>query len=159
MRYMFLSTALFSTLLLGGCNPFKSSPKVVLPDTQPIEASRLASTARVCKKEIEDLESRSAYVPKERQKEFDTVVSMASDTCNELAETFERMKSATHQEQTYHQNVQHAKATMLEGRVVSDDDSRSAPKDDFSSDTGDFDRPAVDTSPRASSSISDEPLN
>lgn len=154
------STLLLAGVCLTGCNPFKSSPKVILPDTQPLEAGKLGSTVQTCKKEIDDLEGRSAYVPKERRKEFDKVVSMASDACDELTTTYERLKSASHQEKTYHQNVQHARSTMLEGQVESAAVESHSSDSGSSTDYGSF--TSQDVTPpdsAAGSSISDEPLS
>jgi hypothetical protein len=108
-------------LPLAGCNHiFSNSPKVVLPSTPPLSAEVLEQTAGTCQKEIERLHSRRPYVPKERKKEFETVLGIAEDTCADMVDTLSRLKAATHQEQSFRQNVQHAEATMLPGTVISD---------------------------------------
>ena len=109
--------ALTSTALLTGCQT-TSSPKVVLPSTPPLSADVLEQTASSCQKEIERLQSRSPYVPQERRKEYETVMDLAKKNCEEMTETLGRLKAATHQEQSFRQNVQHAEATMLPGTVV-----------------------------------------
>lgn len=110
---------LMPTVLLVGCNT-TSSPRVVLPSTPPLSAEILEQTASSCQKEVERLESRSPYVPKERKKEFETVLDLARRNCEDMTETLGRLKAATHQEQSFRQNVQHAEATMLPGTVVAE---------------------------------------
>ena len=111
--------ALTSTAFLAGCNT-TSSPRVVLPSTPPLSAEVLEQTAGSCQKEIERIESRSPYVPKERKKEFETVLDLAHKNCDEMSETLGRLKAATHQEQSFRQNVQHAESTMLPGTIVAE---------------------------------------
>ncbi len=115
--------ALTSTALLTGCQT-TSSPRVVLPSTPPLSAEVLEQTASSCQKELERLKSRSPYVPEERKKEYEAVMDLAERDCKELTETLARLKAATHQEQSFRQNVQHAEATMLPGTVVAEPDNR-----------------------------------
>ena len=137
-------TVMVTLLPLAGCNHiFSNSPKVVLPSTPPLSAEVLEQTASTCQKEIERLHSRRPYVPKERKKEFETVLSIAEDTCSDMVDTLSRLKAATHQEQSFRQNVQHAEATMLPGTVISES-------------THSFDQSASHSS--SGSDISAEPL-
>ncbi len=110
--------SLTSAAFLAGCTT--SSPRVVLPSTPPLSAEVLEQTASSCQKEVERLESRSPYVPKERKKEFETVLDLARRNCDDMAETLGRLKAATHQEQSFRQNIQHAESTMLPGTVVTE---------------------------------------
>lgn len=114
--------ALTSTALLTGCQT-TSSPQVVLPSTPPLSAEILEQTASSCQKELERLKSRGPYVPEERKKEYETVMDLAERDCKALTETLIRLKAATHQEQSFRQNVQHAEATMLPGTVVTESNS------------------------------------
>lgn len=134
--------ALTSTVLLVGCHT--SSPRVVLPSTPPLSADILEQTAGSCEKETERLRSRSAYVPDERKKEYNAVMDLAEKNCKEIVETLTRLKAATHQEQSFRQNIQHAESTMLPGTVVSEPSSSSS---------------TVSDSVNSSGEISAEPLN
>ena len=125
---------LASTAFLSGCNT-TSSPRVVLPSTPPLSAEVLEQTAGSCQKEVERLESRSPYVPKERKKEFNTVLDLARKNCEEMTETLGRLKAATHQEQSFRQNVQHADSTMLPGTVVSEPRAQTTQYNDTSMQT------------------------
>ena len=115
--------AVASAALLTGCQT-TSSPKVVLPSTPPLSAEILEQTAGSCQKELERLKSRSPYVPTERKKEYETVLDLAERNCTEMTETLGRLKAATHQEQSFRQNVQHAEATILPGTIVAEPNSR-----------------------------------
>lgn len=120
-RFLFGSAVVIVGSFQAGCNHFfQSSPKVILPSTPPLSAEVLEQTTQTCQKEIERLQSRRPYVPKERQREFETVMRLAEDNCSKMQETLARLKAATHQEQSFRQNVHHAESTMLPGTIVSD---------------------------------------
>lgn len=112
-------SAFAAVAILGGCQT-TSSPRVVLPTTPPLSAEVLEQTATSCQKEMERLRSRSPYVPEERKKEFETVLDLAERNCDEMTETLGRLKAATHQEQSFRENVKHAESTMLPGTVVAE---------------------------------------
>lgn len=114
---------------VAGCK--HSSPRVVLPSTPPLSAEILEQTASSCQKDIDRLKSRSPYVPEERKKEYDTVMSLAEKDCKYMVDTLSRLKGATHKEQSLRQNINHAEATMLPGTLVNEPNT----KDDFSQKT------------------------
>lgn len=121
---------IFSTiaaLFASGCDHsiFQSGPKVVLPATPPLSAEVLEQTVGSCMKEVENLKSRAPYVPEERRKEYETVLALAEDNCTDMQETLSRLKRATHQEQSYRQNIEHVKATMLPGTVITESTTTS----------------------------------
>jgi hypothetical protein len=105
-----------SLLLLSGCNKmghWGSTEEVVLPESPPLEAQELQSVAENCRKNIEGLETRRPYVPKERRSEFNTVLGIATDNCHDLESTFTRLKQATYQKEAFAQNIQHAESTII----------------------------------------------
>lgn len=102
--------------LISGCTQLSQlgTEDVVLPESPPLEASELKHVAESCRKSVDALEKRSAYVPKERRSEFNTVVGIAADNCSDLEETLKRLKQATHQKNAYAQNLQHAESTIIQ---------------------------------------------
>lgn len=103
--------------LLSGCdhiNQWMNQEEVVLPESPPLETQELSSVAATCRKSVEGLEKRSAYVPKERRSEFQSVVGIASDNCSELEETLMRLKQASHQKEAFIQNLQHAESIIVQ---------------------------------------------
>lgn len=143
--HSFMSVA--TLLSMAGCSLWDSNSKVVFPATPPLSAETLEQTATSCPKEIERLKSRKAYVPEERQKEYKAVVNLAENYCDEMVETLQRLKSATYQEQSYRQNLQHAEAAMVAGAV---------PANESSPPTEAFDQPAQQ--PADQGEIFSEPL-
>ena len=134
--------SLLALAALAGCNTLTSnSPKVVLPSTPPLSAEVLEQAAKTCQKEVERLESRRPYAPKERQKEFNTVLNLAESNCSDMVDTLGKLKAATHQEQSFRQNIQHAEAILLPGTVVTEQGVN-------------YDRPAQ----KSGGVISEEPL-
>src|SRR5262245_49048060 len=106
-----------SLTLLAGCNQLSqwaNTQEVVLPEAPPLATQELVKVTSMCRKEVEGLEQRSAYVPEARKNEYDTVLKMASDNCSELEETFQRLKQATHQKEAFSQNVRHAQSTIVQ---------------------------------------------
>ena len=126
MKNLIVMIGTLSTLVLTGCQ-HSSSPRVVLPSTPPLSAEVLEQTASSCQKEIERLKSRSPYVPEERKKEYEAVMSLAEKDCGYIVDTLVRLKGATHKEQSLRQNLNHAEATMLPGTVVSEPNAKEDP--------------------------------
>jgi hypothetical protein len=100
---------------LGGCDSvshWMGHKEVVLPSTPPLSTSALGDAAKTCKKKVEQLSNRKEYVPEERRKEFTMLLDLAEDNCNEMVETYERLKAATHQAESFRQNISHAESTV-----------------------------------------------
>jgi len=146
MKIKISVVGLLSLGLLSGCNTWDSSDtRVVLPSTPPLSAAVLEQTAGKCLANVQKINARKAYIPQERREEFETVMGLAENNCDKMVETLNRLKAATHQEQSFRQNCSHAESIMLPGTVVTEAASSG------------FDNPAVSPVP-IEGEISSEPL-
>lgn len=106
-----------SLFLLAGCtqlSQWANKQEVVLPESPPLATQELVKVTSMCRKEVEGLEQRSAYVPEPRKNEYDSVLRIAADNCSELEETLDRLKQATHQKEAFLQSVRHAQSTVVQ---------------------------------------------
>ena len=122
--------------LIAGCDHFSqwgATEVVTLPESSPLSTQELVKVASTCRKEVEGLEKRSAYVPEARKSEYNIVLRMASDNCSELEETLQRVKQATYQKEGFAQNLHHAQSTLVQNATKA-----SPPKEETLFDFSDF---------------------
>lgn len=144
--------------LLSGCQSvsrvFSGSKRVTLPSTPIISTESLGQVAGQCQKAIDQLRSKEDYVYEARRKEFDSLLSIAEENCDELVTTHDRMKSAGLQEQGYRQNIQYAQSLIV---GVPASPANAGDPESFQG-NGQFDVPVEEHGTNVGAGIASEPL-